>query len=81
MAAWGSGYPSVARLSKVIMAVYGPHRMMVREQRFHFLYPAQMGFDLPYRIRDLPNQGENGEMFETLDGLLTALLLISTTQY
>ena len=34
--AWGSDYPSVAPLSRVIMAVFGRHRMMVREPRFHF---------------------------------------------
>ena len=36
----GSAYPSVAPLSRVIMAVSGRHRMMVREPRFHFLFLA-----------------------------------------
>ena len=34
---WDSVYPSAAPLSRVIMAVYGRRRMMVREPRFHFL--------------------------------------------
>ena len=38
--AWESACPSVAPLSKVIMAVYGQHRMMVREPRFHSLFRA-----------------------------------------
>ena len=38
MAVWGSDYPSVAPLSRAIMAVYGQHRTRVREPRFHFLF-------------------------------------------
>src|SRR6267143_707004 len=38
VAVWGSAYPSVAPSSRVTMAVYGQHRMMVREPRFHFLF-------------------------------------------
>src|SRR5467141_1189787 len=39
-AVWGSAYPSVAPLSRVIMAVSGQYPMMVRERRFHFPFPA-----------------------------------------
>ena len=42
-AAWGSGCPSAAPSSRVIMAVSGRHRMMVREPRFHFPFPAYLG--------------------------------------
>ena len=35
--AWESGYPSVAPLLRMIMAVCGRQRTMVREPRFRFL--------------------------------------------
>ena len=38
---WESAFPSVAPLSRVIMAVCGQHRMMVREPRFRFPFLAQ----------------------------------------
>src|ERR1700730_12487599 len=40
LAVWGSDCPSVAPLSRVIMAAYGPHRTMVQEPRFPFLFLA-----------------------------------------
>ena len=39
-AAWESDYPSVARLSRVIMGGYGQRRTMVRERDFHFQFQA-----------------------------------------
>src|SRR5438132_12370751 len=45
VAVWGSGSPSVAPLSRVIRAVSGPHRMMVREPRLHFSSPQTRGCD------------------------------------
>ena len=38
--AWESAYPSVVPSSRVIMAVFGQHRMMVREPHFHFPFLA-----------------------------------------
>src|SRR3981081_454052 len=40
LAVWGSDCPSVAPSSRVIMAAYGPHRTMVQEPRFPFLFLA-----------------------------------------
>jgi PAS domain S-box-containing protein len=37
-AVWESDYPSVARLSRVIMGECGQRRMTVRERHFHFLF-------------------------------------------
>ena len=42
-AAWGSVCQSAARLSRVITAVYWPHRMTVREPRFHFPFRGTRG--------------------------------------
>ena len=39
--AWGSACPSAAPSSRVIMAVSGQHRMMVREPRFRFPFPCR----------------------------------------
>ena len=44
LAVRGSAYPSVAPLSRVIMAVSGQHRMMVQVPRFHFLFLADPQF-------------------------------------
>jgi hypothetical protein len=38
--AWGSAYPLVARLSKVIKVASGRHRMKARALRFHSRFPA-----------------------------------------
>src|SRR5918992_1139090 len=40
VAVWGWGSRSAAPLSKIIMAGYGQHRMMAREPRFRFPFPA-----------------------------------------
>src|SRR5438094_7340248 len=41
MTVWESDYRFVVRLSKNIVALFGQHRMMVREPPFHFLFLAE----------------------------------------
>jgi Histidine kinase-, DNA gyrase B-, and HSP90-like ATPase len=47
-AAWGSVCQSAAQSSRVITAVCGPHRMTVREPRFHFPFRGNP------RVRNTP---------------------------